>query len=325
MAVAVSHLTLAAGAQAEPPSPDLQSVLLEKSRQLPSGAREKLQALFRQPDFSGVIPAEHARALTASLGGEADRAMVSLLDVARAYSRPPISGYRVGAVCQGGSGRLYLGANVEMGGQTLGFSLHAEQSAVANAIANGERTITALAASSAPCGHCRQFLNELQAGGGLRIVRPDHPPSTLKELLPDAFGPHDLGLVGGPLDFVERHLATDGPADALVEAAVSAAARSYAPITKAYSGVALRMDDGQVIAGSYLENAAFNPSVPPLQAAVARLILSGHDPARIASIVLAEVHPAPISQEPVTRALIRTIAKDATVRVVHVSPAQPGG
>ena len=59
------------------------------------------------------------------------------------------------------SGNLYFGANYEFPGQALSFTVHAEQAATMHAISFGETGIDLLAVSAAPCGYCRQFLNEL--------------------------------------------------------------------------------------------------------------------------------------------------------------------
>ena len=65
---------------------------------------------------------------------------------------------------------------------------------------------------------------------------------------------------------------------------------SYAPYTRAYAGVALRLRDGAspVVAGRYAECAAYNPSLPALQAALVALALRRTAPADIVDVVLAE-------------------------------------
>ena len=94
--------------------------------------------------------------------------MVDLLPLARTYARPPISNYLVGAVARGVSGDLYLGANIEIPGHSLGFSVHGEQFALSNAYMHSEKGIAAIAVTAAPCGHCRQFINEMAPAGDTR-------------------------------------------------------------------------------------------------------------------------------------------------------------
>src|SRR5262249_1014291 len=97
----------------------------------------------------------------------------------------------------------------------------------------------------------------------------------LSELLPSAFGPRDLGLTQGALPIKKVNLALSRRAnDPVTALALAAASSSYAPYTKAYSGVAIRCADGSLHTGSYIENAAFNPSLAPLEVALIRLIVS---------------------------------------------------
>lgn len=45
-----------------------------------------------------------------------------------------------------------------------------------------------------PCGHCRQFMNELNSGLALRIHLPGREAHALEHYLPDAFGPKDTEI-----------------------------------------------------------------------------------------------------------------------------------
>lgn len=196
-----------------------------------------------------------------------------LLAEAAKLARPPISNFRVGCVARGLSGALYPGTNVEFAGEALSFTVHAEQSAVTNAWMSGEEGIDLIAVTAAPCGYCRQFLNELVTADKLTIIMGD-VTQPLTALLPHAFGPRDLGVDGGLMQREEHALAIEG-GDQLEQAALKAANMSYAPYSKSYAGVALRTKDGSVATGAYAENAAFNPSMSPLQVALSRLNLAG--------------------------------------------------
>ena len=60
----------------------------------------------------------------------------------------------------------------------------------------------------------------------------------------------------------------------LIEAkALEAAFCSYAPYSKSKSGVAIQTKEGVIYTGSYLENAAFNPSTSPLQVALISFLI----------------------------------------------------
>jgi cytidine deaminase len=103
------------------------------------------------------------------------------LETAQSFARSPISGFRVGAVGLGASGRTYLGFNVEREGGPLHVTVHAEQTATALASARGD-VITDLLTSAPPCGHCRQFLS--RHAPDIRL-HPG-PPSDLAAALPGA-------------------------------------------------------------------------------------------------------------------------------------------
>lgn len=255
-----------------------------------------------------AISAADAIARAAARGITLDQLMDELLDAARSKAIAPISGFAVGAVARGVSGALYLGANLEFPGHPLNASVHAEQAAVANAMANGERGIDALATTATPCGHCRQFLNELANAGALRILTRRAPQTTLGTLLPAAFGPAQLGVSERLMDGRTHSLRLAAPSsDLLVAAALKAANESHAPHGKTPAGVALRLDDGTLVVGRTAESAAFNPSLSPLQAALSALALAGIGFDRIRAAALVET-AGPASQRAATEALLATVA-----------------
>jgi cytidine deaminase len=165
---------------------------------------------------------------------------------------------------RGASGSLYLGANIEVSGQCLGFAVHAEQSALSNAYMNSEESVSSLAVvGGAPCGHCRQFMEEISPAGEILILIPNQPSAKLASMLPVAFGPAALGATQGALPVRTANLAVSGgTSDALTAAALDAACRSYAPYSKSPAGVAIRTTGGRVFQGCYIENVAFNPASP---------------------------------------------------------------
>ena len=103
----------------------------------------------------------------------------------------PYSGYAVGAVAVGPSGRSHHGANVENAAYPAG--LCAERAALAALVTHGERELRYVAVAALdgsdclPCGFCLQALAEFgdpeivaRAAGDLTVVR-------LRELLTTPF------------------------------------------------------------------------------------------------------------------------------------------
>ncbi|HLK32061.1 MAG TPA: cytidine deaminase [Terriglobales bacterium] len=272
-------------------------------------SRSLLLQAMQAPGYRGRITAAEAAALVQNEKTTMEQLMVDLIPLARSYSHAPISNYSVGSVVRGASGCLYTGSNIEISGQSLCFAVHAEQSAISNAYMHAETAIAALAVSAAPCGHCRQFINEASPDGQIMILTPGAPASKLSALLPAAFGPADLGRKHGAFPVTGRNLMLVSPSsDAVIAAALEAARKAYAPYSASPSGVAIKSTQGEIYRGSYIENVAFNPSLSPLQIALAQMIAAGKPYSTISEVKLVEVQGAKISQKAVTETVLSAIA-----------------
>lgn len=265
------------------------------------------EAIPSNPFF---IPAEQVEVILEKCNLKIEELLVQLIPIAKSFARPPVSGYRVGEAALGKSGNIYLGVNLEFSNLPLNAAVHGEQFLIANARNYGETEIVAMALSAAPCGHCRQFLTEIDETGKLLILTPDAPPRTLSSLLPEAFGPKDLGLKANLLAQPTECLWISNETPLLL-AALNAAFASYAPYSHSKSGVAIQTNDGKIYTGSYLENAAFNPSLSPLQSAVVSLVTDLRGYEEISEVMLVEQTTAKISQEMPTRALLQQLAPQA--------------
>ena len=294
----------------------------DRTGKLPANFSEKSRALLRpllgDSSYSGQIPASAAAELAKNENTHVDQLMLALLPLAQSYSQAPISNFYVGVVVRGASGNLYTGANIEIPGQCLGFAVHAEQSALSNAYMHGEQSVPALAVGGAPCGHCRQFIEEFSPDGEILILTPNNSPRKLSAILPEPFSPAALGMKHGALPVAEAKLALkQDSSDPLTLAAQDAAKKSYAPYSKSPSGIALRSSSGRIYRGSYIENVAFNPSLSPLQVALAALIAAGESYASIQAVTLVEVQGAKISQHPVTETVLAAIAPNLKLEVLR--------
>lgn len=241
-----------------------------------------------------------------------------LVELARAFSVSPISGFEVGALAIGKSGNGYLGANMEFIGVPLHASLHAEQSAVINAWMHGESSLESLYVSEAPCGHCRQFLFELHDGPKLPII-VGGVSNTLDQLMPEAFAPN-RSKTQGLLDSPPRKLIKVHPDDnSHHQRAINAASRSYTPYSQSPEGFIIEMMNGQLFAGRSAESLAFNPSVPAVITALNQMNLSANRRESIircthAKLVTALTHSLAFSE-----ALMRGICNVAVESVLMES------
>lgn len=110
----------------------------------------------------------------------------------------PYSKFRVGAAVLTDDGRTFEGCNVE--NASYGLTICAERNAVFQMAAQGGRNIVAVVIytptpkPSAPCGACRQVLNEFGPDALVLSVcdGPEVLRKPLAELLPNAFGPSNL-------------------------------------------------------------------------------------------------------------------------------------
>jgi cytidine deaminase len=113
----------------------------------------------------------------------------------RAYA--PYSKFTVGAAIVTEDGSVFEGVNVE--NASYGLAICAERSAAVTAIGAGHRKFRAIAIAgpettvTAPCGACRQFLNEFNPQLSVAYTTPSGVTvTTLDQLLPDAFGPDNV-------------------------------------------------------------------------------------------------------------------------------------
>lgn len=113
---------------------------------------------------------------------------------ALSHSYSPYSHFPVGVAGFADDGRLVSGANVE--NASYGLTLCAECSMVSELHATGGGMLTAAYCVSGdgeavmPCGRCRQLLFE--HGGPEMLIMTPQGVLTMDDVLPQAFGPHDL-------------------------------------------------------------------------------------------------------------------------------------
>ena len=114
--------------------------------------------------------------------------------VAAASAYCPYSGLQVGAAALCDDGRVVTGCNIE--NAAYGVALCAECTMAGQLRLTGGGRFVAVACRSGegellmPCGRCRQIIYEL--GGPDCLVDTPRGVLTMREVLPDAFGPEDL-------------------------------------------------------------------------------------------------------------------------------------
>lgn len=151
----------------------------------PISMKALLSDIVLADNFDATISKEQLQSLQDASGLSDKEVRLALLPIAAAYSYAPLSEFYVGAIVRGLSGRLYFGANLEIAGAQLGQTVHAEQSAISHAWMKGEEGLSDITINFSPCGHCRQFMNELTTAKELKVQLPQRDEMSLQEYLTD--------------------------------------------------------------------------------------------------------------------------------------------
>jgi cytidine deaminase len=143
-----------------------------------------------------------------------DRRLVFEAQKVSEHAYAPYSGFAVGAAVRTRRRKIYTGANLE--NAAYGVTMCAEVAALTLANSAGDFDVEAIAVVGhkfkdapdasqvvTPCGRCRQLITEaaqLAQRPELRVIccngeLTDIVEFPISELLPEAFGPHNLGLV----------------------------------------------------------------------------------------------------------------------------------
>ncbi|GAA78320.1 MULTISPECIES: cytidine deaminase [unclassified Pseudoalteromonas] len=266
----------------------------------------------------GILNSSNIKALCAQLSVSDDALLQGLVPLASEYAVAPVSDFHVGAIVKAldekGEVNFYFGANVEFDHQALSLVVHAEQSAINNAWLNGAKKIVKIAISDAPCGYCRQFMNELADAKEFDILLPDQQ-FKLAELLPHSFGPTDLGnefSLFNPKP-QQGNFSFDGLDETLARFALNA----YVPYSQNFSAVKISTFSDGDFYGSYAENAAYSPSLSPLQSALSQFFLAGlsFNESTVKSITLLET-AGHENQAGVARAVLASFKNLPAIEVI---------
>ncbi len=138
-----------------------------------------------------------------------DKELVSEALEARKMAYAPYSHHAVGAALLTKDGKVYRGCNIENAAYTP--TNCAERTALFKAVSEGDREFSAIAIVGgpdnaehlgicAPCGVCRQALNEFVDAKTFKVILGTDDPENMKvfvlsELLPLGFGPHDMAFL----------------------------------------------------------------------------------------------------------------------------------
>ena len=147
---------------------------------------------------------------TSNTNGLSEETINKLIETAKAYRRhsyAPYSHYNVGAAVLDKNGSITGGCNIENAAYSPGIC--AERNAIYKAVSEwtSDNRIIAIAIAGSPegdritqyafpCGVCRQVIREVADPEECLVIVAgpgnDREERTLKDLLPDSFGPDNL-------------------------------------------------------------------------------------------------------------------------------------
>ena len=290
--------------------------------QLSASAVSCLSAILQ--NHTARIPRRDVQRLLAGEAVSLETMMQQLMLVAQQFATAPVSDFLVGAAALGETGDIHLGANYEFAALPLNYSVHAEQACLSNALLSGETQLRSIALSAAPCGHCRQFLHEQREATSMTCVLPGNETLLLPELLPRAFGPKQLNVDGFLFEadhnsYRLSHPLSNSDLAEMSKLGLPLLPLSHAPYSLSPSVVVVRTVDGVFHRGVYLENAAFNPSLPAFQSALAQMQMTNSRKCGLNDALLLELEQPNISHGQISREAWQTLSKgvlhQAAVRI----------
>jgi cytidine deaminase len=265
-------------------------------------------------NLGGVLPAVDAQEICRIHGLTAEELMHLARPLAEPLSDPSLSDFHVAAVGLEDTGGLLFGGNLEFPGTSIWNTVHGEGFLATRAYSRGTR-LTAIALGEAhPCAHCRQYLSEFAGGPGLMLIDRIGHRLPLGALYPWPFDPAylgDAGAVASEARWSNLRLPVS-EFDAMLTAAVR---RAHAPYSKSPAAVALRLNDGNHVAGVSIESVAFNPTMSPLQSALIDLRAHGYRPADVAAAAIGVTSDGPVDYAAQTRDLLAAVAPGVTLNV----------
>ena len=126
--------------------------------------------------------------------------LIKMAIEAREKAYCPYSDFKVGAAALFEDGNIYTGCNVE--NASYGATNCAERTAIFSGVANGARTLEAIALIgdtenfTYPCGICRQVMVEFAKDNDMKIYivksENDYIETTIGEIVPGMFSKKDL-------------------------------------------------------------------------------------------------------------------------------------
>ncbi len=264
---------------------------------------------------------------------EVVRYYLELVEQAKTFARPTVSGRQVGVVGIGESGRVYLGTNVEIKGAGPTEVIHGEPFTLTLAKQFGEKKMERMLLSYQPCASCRGIIRELgDENLKLNFIETDpndvHNSALSKRFTQDTIGnlyEHAHTYATPETNFL-KHEQNNLSATYIIpklnahqQKALDAANNTYLPNPrKTWAGVAVKLRDGQELSGSAITVSGPNPTISPMQNILVQLTSQNIDFDLIDRVTLVEPKDADYSFFAQTRGIIEALAPSARLNRIQL-------
>jgi cytidine deaminase len=261
------------------------------------------------------------------------RFYTDLMEHAKKFSKPDVSGRRIGMVAIGESGRAYLGTNVEFKASEASWTIHGEVFAIALARKYGERKITRLVMSLQPCDPCRQIIREtgydnipltfITENAASKTIAATYREATNGSLSPEvySYATPRLNLFRHPNQGLEKRFCLSPRTTPLERQAFYSANQSYSPNKReTWAGLAVKLRDHSIYTGNAITISGPNPTIVPMMALITKLIADGRSPAEIEQAVLVEPPKPDYSFKASTAGILKIVAPNAKLKILGLQP-----
>ena len=259
---------------------------------------------------------------------------MKLMEHAKTFSVPQVSGRQIGVVAIGESGRVYLGTNIEIKGSAPSDVVHGEVFAVTLAKAYGEKGLKHMILSAPGCGSCRQVMREggsedtqvyFKAFDGKQAYQ-----LSLGQMLPHPFSyatatmnmytPPNLELMKGYRRYAQPNTLTHRASDLAEASYLNKAGKRWA-------GLAITLkppyNTHGILGGNVTTISGPNPTISPMQEVMIKLAAQKIPFTAIDKATMAEPSDAEYSFIPQARLLLGLIAPQTKLRVAPLQPITP--
>lgn len=286
---------------------------VEFTNEISTPLQKKIHAIILENNRRGYVSAAQAAVLKEEFNLTDQELYFALLPFATCYAYPVISKFNVGAIVECLDGNFYFGGNQEYPGLIMQYTVHAEQCAINHAYCSGARGIKSIIVNYSPCGHCRQFINEVNTAKDLKIYLPQIPNGApLSHYLPDSFGPADLEIKERLFDNNDYVSYYENSEYEEIKEKVLQQNKTYSPYSHSESFVIAKTTDRRFFVGRYIENAAYNPSFPAVLSAITLARVYGEQGNKIMRLYVYESKHTPL---PICE-VVRAVGKNFGIHVV---------